>query len=83
MRCRLAGGGWTALAATRKANVTNIVEAASWTPGRIRRSLAARGRSMLWNRFERLKPVALRLTGARPAGHVFVFGCQRSGTTHA
>jgi hypothetical protein len=37
---------------------------------------------MLWNRFERLKPVALGLTGARPSGHVFVFGCQRSGTTH-
>jgi len=58
------------------------VEAARWTPARIRRSLAARGRTVLWNRYERLKPFALGLTGARPAGHVFVFGCQRSGTTH-
>lgn len=50
-------------------------------PERIRRRLA-RERKRPWNTFEKGKPVLLRLTGARPVGHVFIFGCQRSGTTH-
>lgn len=68
--------------ARRQARVSSLIEGSRWTPQRIRRSLAARGRTLMWNRFERSKPVVLGLAGARPVGHVFVFGCQRSGTTH-
>ncbi len=50
-------------------------------PARVRRSLAARYETYRWRAFEAVKPRYRRRFGA-PKATVFVFGCQRSGTTH-
>ena len=47
-----------------------------------RRSLSARYATYRWRGFEAVKPVVQRRFPAPPAGTVFIFGCQRSGTTH-
>lgn len=48
---------------------------------RARASLATRATSHAWRAYERAKPILNGVAGARAHGHVFILGCQRSGTT--
>ena len=49
---------------------------------RARRSISGRYASYRWRVFEGLKPVFRSRFGAPARSTVFIFGCQRSGTTH-
>lgn len=49
---------------------------------RVEASARARARSRAWAIFEAAKPAVQAMRRQGPAAHVFIFGCQRSGTTH-
>lgn len=49
---------------------------------RTRHSAVGRYHKYRWWAFECAKPLLRRRFGAPPAGTIFIFGCQRSGTTH-
>lgn len=49
---------------------------------RAHRSFSGRYRNYSWRSYEALKPLLRRRFGSPPSGTVFIFGCQRSGTTH-
>ena len=50
--------------------------------GRLTAALSGRTRTLAWNVFQSAKPRLQRLATRRAEAHLFVFGCQRSGTTH-
>lgn len=54
----------------------------SITYGRIRSSIAYRVTSRSFRLFEGGKHVLHSISGSRPKATLFIFGCQRSGTTH-
>jgi hypothetical protein len=49
---------------------------------RVEASARARTRNHAWAIFEAAKPAVQAMRRHGPAAHVFIFGCQRSGTTH-
>lgn len=50
--------------------------------GRIEKSLRYRAAKASWKAFEAAKPLYQTVTASRPQAHLFIVGCQRSGTTH-
>jgi len=68
--------------------VTTVAEDRRVNPGaallkRVAASLASRTEAAAWRAFEASKPAFNVVSGRQaPAAHLFVFGCQRSGTTH-
>jgi hypothetical protein len=51
-------------------------------PRRIANSVSSRYETRRWKAFERRKLHRLEAFSGQPKGPIFVFGCQRSGTTH-
>lgn len=51
-------------------------------PIRIRNSIASRIETRRWNAYQNRKHRKLKGFSGTPTGPIFIFGCQRSGTTH-
>ena len=70
---------------TGRMHLSMVSRAGPGGPGILRRaeaSLKYRARAQAWRIFEAAKPAAQALNRAERRASIFVFGCQRSGTTH-